>query len=571
MPRKEIVRRREETGEIAPDEIFLDSSNLPHLDESQFEGKVERPVAPSAIMAIGVVFVLAAIVFAGRAFELQILNGSVYADISRNNRLDRLVIFSTRGVIYDRNGVELAWNERESDEDGETTTPFALRRYTRTPGFAHMLGFVRYPKKDSAGFWWREEYAGVSGVEAVYDDLLAGKNGSHMVETDARGAVVREHIVVPTERGEPLTLSIDADVQAELYRVLSAHAQRNGFQGGASVVLDVETGEVLALVSFPEYDNQAFADGDSAAVARANTDGVSPLLNRAISGVYAPGSIVKPIFAAAALAEGIIDPAKKILSTGQLVVPNPYNPDAPSVFRDWRAHGWTDMREAIAVSSDVYFYTIGGGFADQTGLGIARIDSWALRFGLGAPTGIELAGEASGLIPTPEWKESVFGPHDPWRIGDTYNTSIGQYGFQMTPLQAAVFTAAIANGGMLVQPHLRHGDPPPARAIEGMTDEYLRVAREGMRMAVRSSVGTARALDMPSPSIAAKTGTAQVGARNEFMNSWVIGYWPHENPKYAFATVLERAPAGTLSGAAPAMRPFFEWLVAEKPEFADSR
>ncbi|MFZ2556220.1 MAG: penicillin-binding transpeptidase domain-containing protein [Minisyncoccia bacterium] len=550
--------------EITPDEIFLDSSNRAGLDAHQFEGRVERPVSPVSIAMVGVIFAVATFGFAAQAFNLQVVQGDTFAEISRNNRIDRSVIFATRGIILDRNGKEIAWNEIETDPNATTSSPYPLRSYIKAPGFAHILGFVRYPKTDSSGKWWREEYVGVAGIESLFNTELAGLNGSTLSETDARGGLVREDIVDPAQDGAPLRLSIDADIQSELARRLTAHAETQRFQGGAAVVLDVETGELIALVSFPEYDANAFAGGDVEKVSAVNQDPATPLLNRAVGGLYAPGSIVKPMFAAAALNEGLIDPEKKILSTGSISIPNPYFPDKPSIFRDWKAHGWTDMRRAIAVSSDVYFYSIGGGFQDQKGLGIAKIDEYAKRFGFSLPTGILLGNEPVGTIPTPEWKEEVFG--DPWRLGDTYNTAIGQYGFQVTPLQVVRYVAALANGGKLLTPQLMWDLRSPTSASVGISDAHLQIVREGMRAAVTDG-GTAAALNIDGLSIAGKTGTAQIGRNNEFMNSWVIGFWPYEKPKYAFAVVLEKAPAGTLSGASPAMSQFFYWLRDNKPEY----
>jgi penicillin-binding protein 2 len=331
--------------------------------------------------------------------------------------------------------------------------------------------------------------------------------------------------------------------------------------------MDVHTGELLAITSFPEYSSQAFSDGDSGAIRAASGDKLTPMLNRAVAGLYAPGSIVKPIFAAAALNEGIISPDKQILSTGAITIPNPYNPDQPSVFRDWTVHGLVDMRTAIAVSSDEYFYTIGGGYGGQRGLGIAKIDEYARRFGLGTTTGIILGGERGGTIPTPAWKEAVFNG-DPWRLGDTYHTAIGQYGFQITPVQAVRFVAAIANGGTLLTPQLLASSTPETIPLN-IPDQYLQIVREGMRMAVTSSRNdaTVKALNIAGIQIAAKTGTAQIGAHNEWMNSWSVGFWPADNPRYAYAVVLEHAPAGTNSGAAPGMNPFFYWLIANHPEY----
>ena len=554
--------------EINPDEIFLDSSNLPELNEVQFEGRVALPVSRRALFSVGVVFILILFIFCIQAVNLQVVNGGTYANISRNNTLDRSIIFATRGVIYDRTGRELAWNDIQS-VGVATSTTFALRRYAPMPGLSHLIGFVQYPKADKSGYWWREDSTGMSGIELAFDSLLHGKNGSSMIESDALGNVERENIVAPAETGTDLTLSIDADVQSQLYKQLSVHADKQGFQGGAAVIMDVETGEVIALASFPEYDHAAFTNGSVTSVRQASMDRRTPLLNRAISGLYTPGSIVKPIFAAAALHEGIISPNKQILSTGALLLPNPYDPEHPSIFRDWAVHGMVDMRTAIAVSSDEYFYTIGGGYGGQAGLGINKLDQYAREFGLGQTTGIALVGEQEGLIPTPQWKEATF-DGDPWRIGNTYHTAIGQYGFQITPIQAVVFIAAIANGGKLLIPQLLASRAPEYRSVE-IRDDELQVVREGMRLAVTStrSDATVKSLYIPDVHIAAKTGTAQIGTRNQYMNSWSVGFWPSERPRYAYAVVLEKAPAGTLSGAAPGMLPFFQWLAAHHPEYVN--
>ena len=447
---------------------------------------------------------------------------------------------------------------------------YALRKYTSRPGMSHILGFVQYPKADAHGDWWREEYSGVSGLELAYDSRLAGKNGSRMIESDALGTVERENIVSPAVHGEDMHLSIDSDVQSQLNLILAKHAEEMGFKGGAAVIMDVRTGELLALTSFPEYNNQAFTDGNKDVVRTVSQSARSPMLNRAVGGLYTPGSIVKPVFAIAALQEGIISADKGILSTGRITIPNPYNPDQPSIFRDWTVHGWVDMRTAIAVSSDEYFYTIGGGFAGQKGLGISKIDQYSRLFGMSERTGIDLKGEVEGVIPTPQWKEQIFGVDDPWRIGDTYHTAIGQFGFQITPLQAVRFTAAIANGGKLLKPQLIASSSPEFRQIDIPT-AYFKVAQEGMRMAVISDRpdATVKALNVPGMKISAKTGTAQLGSHSEYMNSWSIGFWPSDNPKYAYAVVLEKAPAHTASGAAPGLQPFFYWLMREHPEYID--
>ncbi|MBI2610491.1 hypothetical protein HYW60_00965 [Candidatus Kaiserbacteria bacterium] len=559
-------RKSRNVREIAPEDIFLDSSNLPGRDDPHLEARVVLPLSSRAILGVGLALTLVIAAFTARLFDLSILNGEAYADISRENRFHRSLTFASRGELYDRTGRKLAWNVAASSSESS----FALRAYADSPGLSHLVGFVRYPKVDATGVWWREEITGVSGAERAFDGTLAGKNGSTMTETDARGEAQGHLVVEKAVSGQDLVLSIDAELQSKLFSFLSAHARRQDFVGGASVIMDVETGELIALTSFPGYDHAAFAEGDAETIRVVSEDLRSPLLDRAISGLYAPGSIVKPIFAAAALNERIIGPEEEVVSKGAITIPNPYDPQHPSVYRDWTVHGAIDMREAIAVSSDEYFYTIGGGYGSQVGLGIRKLDEYARRFGLGQLSGVALFGEQVGVIPTPEWKAAVFGEDDPWRIGNTYHTAIGQYGFQITPLQAVRFIAAIANGGRLLTPQIIAGEAPEYVDV-GVPDLYLQIVREGMRMAVTSTRqdATVKVLNMPGISIAAKTGTAQVGAKNEWINSWSVGFWPAENPKYAYAAVLEKAPAGTLSGAAPGLRPFFEWLIANKPEYVE--
>jgi penicillin-binding protein 2 len=289
-------------------------------------------------------------------------------------------------------------------------------------------------------------------------------------------------------------------------------------------------------------------------------------LDRAISGLYTPGSIVKPIFAIGALAEGIIDQYKQIISTGSISIPNPYFPDQKTVFKDWKAHGWTDIKEAIAVSSDVFFYEIGGGFEDQKGLGILKIGEYSKLFGMDEKTGVDVPDEKSGVIPSPEWKLKNFNG-DPWRIGDTYHTAIGQYGFQVTPIEMARAVSAIANDGTLLTPHFILGDKEKENQIRiiDLKKEYFDIAHEGMRQAV--TYGTAVALNVPYVDVAAKTGTAQLGVLKNKVNSWAIGFFPYENPKYSFTIMMEAGPSTNGVGASSIMRQLLDWMSIYTPEY----
>lgn len=553
--------RKTLTRSIEPDEILIDSSNLPQFNTDQLEGRLERPISTRSFVVLASIVSLVMLVYAGRAFDLQFFNGAAYAKQAAENQLSESILFADRGIITDRVGRELAYNVVSAS----TTSDFAERVYGAWRGLAHTIGYTKAPAKDTAGFYFRTSFEGVDGIERAFDGVLSGINGVTLKETDARGALVSESVQRAPQAGATLALSLDAEVTEGLFDAIAARAAESGYQGGSGVLLDVHTGEVLALTSYPEYSVQKLSRGDEEELATLLADPRRPFLNRAINGLYAPGSIVKPFVAAAALTEGVIDEYTKILSTGSISIPNPYNPELPSVFKDWKAHGWVDMRHAIAFSSDVYFYEVGGGYPGQPGLGIYTLDKYLKLFGFGAPTGVAGFSEPSGTIPTPEWKEATF-DGDPWRLGDTYNTSIGQYGVQVTPLQAARAAAALANGGTLFTPTLLKGVRQKGESL-GLPAHSIEVAKEGMQLAVEAEGGTAASVNLLFVEVGAKTGTAQVGARNEFMNSWIIGFFPYDKPRYAFAVVLERAPAGTLFGAPAAMNSFLTWLNERAPEY----
>jgi len=547
--------------EIAPDEIFLDSKNLPEFDVHQFEGRIEKPVDRRAVFFLGASFVLIGLIFVGKLWSLQVLQGEAFEARSENNHLRHTTIFANRGLILDRNGEHLVWNGLNPDGD------FSLREYGDFSGISHLVGYLKYPLKDKFGIYYDDKFSGRDGVEIYYEDILSGRNGLKITETDALGEVQSENTLRLPKDGENLTLSIDAKVSDKLYETIKETAEKYGFQGGAGVVMDIHTGEILAMSSFPEYDSDIMTQGkETETIKIFLNDKANPFLNRAISGLYIPGSIIKPFLSVAALEENIISPSKEILSTGAITIPNPYNPSQTTIFKDWKAHGLVDMRRAIAVSSNVYFFSIGGGYGDQVGLGITKINSYMEKFGFGKPTNVDIGLEQFGNVPSPEWKKETFG-EDIWRVGDTYNTSIGQYGFQVTPIQAVRAIASLANGGYLLTPTIKKLEVEKRNKAEKLSfkEENFKIAREGMRMSVQE--GTASGLSMPGISVAGKTGTAELGALKEFVNSWVVGFFPYENPKYAFAVIMERGPRANTIGATFVMRQLLEWMYINTPEY----
>lgn len=557
-------RRKGFLHEINPDEVLLDSRNSPNFNAQQLEGRIEKPIAKKSIVLLGLAGLLVVGVIVSKLWSLQIVQAEYYRERSENISFNSLPMFADRGVVYDRNGKELIWNVPSPDNE-----TFSHRAYIKDSGFSHILGYVGYPSKDSSGKFWSTEFIGKDGIEKQYNERLKGVNGTELVETDVHGDIQSKNLSTQPVPGDNLTTTIDAGVNAALNRSLTNLLQTGGYTGGSGIIIDIWNGEVLALTNAPEYDSAVLSDGnDTATINGYLTDSRRVFLNRAVSGLYAPGSIVKPFVALGALAEGIISPDKQILSTGSISLPNPYNPKNASIFKDWKAHGWVDMRHAIAVSSDVYFYEIGGGFQGQKGIGISGIDKYNKLFGVGGEkTGIDVSGEVEGNIPTPEWKLKIF-KGDPWRVGDTYHTAIGQYGFQVTPIQMARATAAIANGGTLVTPHLLIEDTaksPSKPVAQEIPAGYYDIVKEGMRLAVTE--GTVTQVNFPYLKIAAKSGTAQLGANKDRINSWIVGFFPYDNPKYAFAVLAESAPNNKTLGAVYAFRDTIDWMHINTPNY----
>lgn len=543
-------RKTASDHEIAPDEIFLDSSNAPDFDRSRLEGRIERPLSRSTYLTLAGFFAILFLSLISRAFQMQVIEGESYAAQSSDNALAETTLFAPRGIIVDRNGEVLA--ENSEGPDG------TIRRKYLLPEMGQIIGYVSNPKKDSSGRYYDTDQRGLAGLEFMYDDVLRGRNGKVLIETDALGALRSKGTVIPAEEGGTLALSIDATLERTLFDAIKEIVIRRGFRAGAGVILNTKTGSVQAIVSYPSYDPNVLANGTPAeTIASYNADPRHPFLDHAVQGVYTPGSVVKPLIASGALSDGLITSKTVIDDQGVLIVPDRYNPGKEYRYTGWRALGPVDVKKAIAWSSDIFFYTVGGGFQNQRGLGIDRLAYWYDQFGLGKPTGIDLPGEVSGVIPSPAWKKKTF--NESWYLGDTYYTAIGQYGMQVTPIQMARAIAAVANGGTLCTPTLILNASPSCTSLS-IPDQVYRVVREGMRLTVTDAL--AQQLNVPYLSVAAKTGTAQVGANNEFDNSWVVGFFPVEKPEYAFAIVLERGPIGTGETAVTAMRLFLDDLQA---------
>jgi penicillin-binding protein 2 len=409
------------------------------------------------------------------------------------------------------------------------------RQYKDNQVFAHIVG-----------------YGDQAGLEGYYNDYLSGRDGKRVVYRDALGKDIEEKQINSPISGKKLVTTIDAEFQRYFYNRLSDGLRALGRTSGVGIALDPESGEVLSLISLPSFDNNNLAFY----LDRPN----QPFFNRAVAGQYNPGSTIKPLHALSALREKIIEPEDRIFSSGQLEVPNPYDPERPSIFLDWAVHGWVDLYSALARSSNVYFYHIGGGYTSPEvtteGLGIDSLNKYWKLFRLGEKTGIDIPTESAGFLPNAKEKESRTGQI--WRIGDTYNVSIGQGDLLLTPIQLISFIASIGNGGKFYQPRLALGKSKP-KIVFDYSDwsEEIKAVQIGLQDAVQKPYGTARLLDTLPVSASGKTGSAQV-SNNTRTNAFFVGYAPSLNPKIAILVLVEDALEGSLN-AVPIARDVFEW------------
>ncbi len=561
-------KNRHSNSFIEPDEIFLDSKNLPDFDTQQFEGQISKPISRHAMIAIEVIFCVLVIVFGGRLWILQIKNGEIYKEQSKNNSLFVEPIFAARGNVYDRNNVLLAWNNVATDD-----TPWGDRVYISNNGFSHILGYVGYPARDSSGNYWQTNIYGRDGVEKKYNTLLSGANGSDIVEKDIRGKVQGGSIVNQPIAGRNVILTIDSRLQSKLYELLATYIKLAGFRSGSAVMMDSTNGDIISMTNFPEYDSNIMSNGtDHQTINNYLTSPLTPLLNRAVSGLFTPGSIVKPYIALEALKEGVVTPNTKICSCGSITVPNQYDPAHPGIFKDYNPNnGWVDIYHAIAVSSNIFFMEVSGGYKSQKGIGILNLGKAFTRFGLGDKTGIDLLGEKSGIIPSPEWKAQKFNG-EPWRVGDTYNTAIGQYGVQVTPLEMVRAVAGLSQKGTFVTPHVLKDDSIGNVSISTSTsltasdisnDEYD-VVHEGMRLG--ATVGTGKIFANLPFTVASKTGTAQVGSDGQYINGWVNAFFPYEKPHYVLVVMLEHG-SQNIGTSQRIAYDFLDWVRLNAPEY----
>jgi len=488
---------------------------------------------------------------------LSINSGEIISKIESSDPYSFNAVLLKENISQDES---LILTESSKDFPGIVIEKTAIRDYADSSIFSHILGYVGKVEKreleNNAGYLFTD-YIGKQGIEKSYEKYLRGINGAEQMEVDSLGNVKKERGVIEPKQGSDLVLNIDVDLQKKIADSLTAMLEKTKTNTAAAIAIDPRNGSILSLVSLPSYDNNLFSQKisqDEYLKLINNPD--KPLFNRAIAGEYPPGSTIKPLIASAALEEGTIDENTTVSDPGSISIGN-------FVFRDWKTHGLTDVRKAIAESCDVFFYSVGGGYGNIPGLGMSRMKKYDNLFGLGKVTGIDITGEADGLIPDEKWKLETIG--EKWFVGNSYHAAIGQGYVTATPLQLVNYIAAIANGGTVYEPHIvnqiRKNDGEIVQIDPKIINEKfispatLKIVQEGMKQTVTS--GTAQTLKSLPVEVAGKTGTAQFGSEDR-THAWFVSYAPYVNPKIAMVVLVEGGGEGH-SSALPVTQEVLDW------------
>ena len=588
---------------VTPEETLLDSG-------SQYSN-IEKPIPGSIFRFFIGIFAVAILVLAGFVFKIAIIDHEVFAQLAFQNKSANFPLPPPRGLILDRNGRALVNNvpvfnllavtrelkENTGDvenyfqeiariigQDGDSfsrsireqmktsstffahmdlnkdqavaikfiepkglyVVPDTRREYIDGPKLSQIIGYIGKVSRDDLrdDYYFPTDTVGRLGIENFYEEYLRGQHGNIFFSREEAGYITKE-----PKPGQSLVLNIDRDLQIKLHDEIFAVLRGSGLSRGTAIIQNPKTGAVLALVSFPNFDNNVFISGLSEdGFKKLFESKAKPLFNRAVSGLYNPGSTIKPLIGMAALQERIVDPNDTITDCVSLTVPNPYHPENSYTFDNWRVeYGPFNLKKAIANSCNIYFFTVGGGNGNIKGLGAERLAKYLKASLADSILGIDLPGEENGFVPTPDWKIKEKG--EQWYLGDTYNTSIGQGDLLITPLWLNSYISGIANGGNIYKPKvvkavMENGDQviesfePEIIGSLPFSKEVINEMRNDMREAVIS--GTAQILKELPVQMAAKTGTAEV-QKGRTVNSLFTAFGPYDDPDIAITILIEGA------------------------------
>jgi len=584
---------------VSPEETLLDSGSE--------HSNLEKPISREVFGFIFIFFAILFMVVLGFSFKISIIDNFYLSTIALQNKSVNFLIPPPRGVILDRFGKPLVKNvpsfdllvvsrearENQSEErlkkiaeilkisyeefktlissgiadnsiffaskdltkeqvlsikylnpKGYHVVPSIRRNYIDGHQFSQVVGYVGKVNKDELqdSYYFSTDVIGRLGVEAEYEEILRGEHGVIFFGKEDVETLNRDSV-----QGKNLVLNIDYDLQKKLYNELYGILVSSNLSRGAAIIQNPQNGSVLAMVSFPSFDNNLFVSGlSSNDFKKLFENKAKPLFNRVISGLYNPGSTIKPLIGMMALEEKIFSPQDVIRDCVSLTVPNQFNSDSSYVFKNWRQDlGLFNLRKAIAQSCNIYFFIAGGGFGNIQGLGAERIVKYLTASKTDSVLGIDLPGEEKGFVPSPDWKVKTRGEN--WYQGDTYNISIGQGDLLVTPLWLNSYISAIANGGTIYEPKVaqrvlgNYNDfiesfEPEVVGKLPFSNEVIKEMKSDMQETITS--GTASLLrDLPVKA-GAKTGTAEV-VKGSSINSLFTAFAPFDNPEISITVLVE--------------------------------
>jgi len=579
----------------------FDSFDLTSFLDERAIKKKEKRVSDWRFAFFYFVLILSFIVIFGRLFVLQVIEGKVNLLRSENNRIQIQPIHAPRGVIFDQKGEILARNtagfrlilgndvkivDRDTALDLESKGLVSegleekelgrleidsIRQYPVNEASAHLLGYISQISADEyKGKYSNYEIGdrvGRVGIEETYENYLKGKDGGRLVEVDAKGKEIRLLGEKEPKAGNNLYTSIDLGLQNKMYEALTNQVAKTGSVGGVAIAQDPQTGKILGLVSYPSYDANKIVTGlKTDEFSKLVSDTSQPMFNRALSGTYPPGSIFKIATSLSGLESKKIDKDTQIEDTGEIFL-GEYR------FSNWyfnqygKKEGMLNIVTAIKRSNDVFFYRLGQLVGEKI------LGDWAKKLGLGEKLGIDMPGEASGLVPTEEWKKKVKG--DVWMPGDTLHMAIGQGDVLTTPLQILNMTSFVANNGTLFKPKIAEKiEDQNGKVIKNFNDEVLAknlvekknldLVREGMKEACAEGGTGWTFFDFsqkhPGVDVACKTGTAEAGANP---HAWFTVFAPFDKPKIALTVLVENSGEGS-SISGPVAREILDWYFTSQ-------
>ncbi len=615
---KEYRISLENEDRVTPEETLLDSGSR--------YSDIEQPIPSSIFRLFLIFFSVALAVLSAFLFKTAILDHPALAKLAMQNKSANLPLPPPRGMITDKNGQQLVKNipvfnllaiSRElkessvlDDEIGKIAgiigqdkenfrqniknqiktdssffakldltkeqalsieylnpkgfyiIPDTKREYVDSHKISQIMGYTGKVSRNDLSrddYYFTTDIIGRLGIESRYEEALRGTHGNIFFTKDESNYITKDPLP-----GNTVVLNIDHDLQVKLYDSIFEVLREAGLSRAAGIIQDPRTGAVLALVSFPDFDNNIFASGVSESeYQRLFESKAKPLFNRIISGQYNPGSTIKPFMGMAALQDGIVTPETTIQDCVSLTVPNQYHPENSYTFKNWRPeYGTFNLKKALANSCNIYFFTAIGGHDPIKGLGAEKITNYLKQAGVDSTLGIDIGGEQNGFVPTPD--EKLRDKGEQWYLGDTYNISIGQGDLLVTPLWLNSYVSAIANGGKMFKPEVAQKvidenkeiveefKPEVVRTLP-FSENSMNEVKKGMREVVLS--GTAQIFQQLPVEAAAKTGTAEV-VKGKSINSLFTVFAPYNNPQISMTILIE----GSASNQGLAIRAAYNTL-----------